>query len=148
MREQQKNGQVNQQIQRRPGLAVANPRATGGSFPRMREDFGAAVAVPAGFVGLTQSPPGRPDRRRRTATQETSTWNIQNRSRSDAENGSTTLPTVRGEHTGLRTGWDLPDLIRPLPRRNRKCQTRKARLLPHQPALVEYIYLSDRKSTR
>lgn len=146
MREHLKHGQVNQQIQRRPGLAVASPRATavGSRFPRIRLDFGAAVAVPSGFAELTQSPParGRLDGRRRTATHETSTWNNSNRSRNGVENGSTAIATSRGEEARLRTGWDLPDLIRPLPRRKRKCEIGKPRLLPHQPALVEYVYLS------
>lgn len=142
MREQLKNGQVNQQIRRRPGLAVASPRATEGRFPRMREDFGAAGADPAGFDKLTQSPLGRLDGRRRTATRETATWNGSNRSGNGTANGSTALATNRGEDVRLRTGWDLPDLIRPLPRRKRQCQAGKPRLLPHQPALVEYVYLS------
>lgn len=146
MREQLKNGQVNQQIRRRPGLAAASPRANavGSRFPRIRLDFGSAVAVPSGFAELTQSPParGRLDGRRRTATHETSTWNNSNRSRNGVENGSTAIATSRGEEARLRTGWDLPDLIRPLPQRKRKCEVGKPRLLPHQPALVEYIFLS------
>ena len=142
MREQLKNRQVNQQIRRRPGLAVASPRATGGRFPRRGEDFGAAGADPAGFDELTQSPPGRLDGRRRTATHETSTWNNSNRSGNGAANGSTALVTDREEDGRLRTGWELPDLIRPLPRRKRRCAIGKPRLLPHQPALLEYVFLS------
>ena len=150
MTEQQKNGQVNPQIRRRPGLAVAKPRPTAlGEFPRKAEDSGPAVAVPAGFAELTQSTQrSRPDGRRRTATGETSTWNISNGFRNGSlsgtlngsDNGST-APTGRGEKTRLRTGWELPELIRPLPVRQRHC-VRTPRLQHHQPAIVEYVYQS------
>lgn len=150
MGEQPKNGQVDQQIRRRPAVTDVHPRPTVERFPRRREDFGAAGADPAGFDDLTQAPHGRPDGRRRTATptaleeqpHETTAWNQPNRSRNGVDNDATTGATDRGERERLRTGWELPELIRPLPRRRRVCAAKPPRLLPHQPALVEYIYLS------
>lgn len=150
MGEQPKNGQVDQQIRRRPAVTDVHPRPTVGRFPRRREDFGAAGADPAGFDDLTQAPHGRPDGRRRTATptapegeiHETNPWNQPNSSRNGENNDSTTVATNRGERERLRTGWELPELIRPLPRRRRVCTAKPPRLLPHQPALVEYVYLS------
>ncbi|MCA9093703.1 MAG: hypothetical protein KDA68_09470, partial [Planctomycetaceae bacterium] len=58
------------------------------------------------------------------------------------ENDATSATTSRGERERLRTGWELPELIRPLPRRRRVCAAKPPRLLPHHPALLEYIYLS------
>lgn len=146
-----KNGQVDQQIRRRPVVAVASPRPTVGRFPRRSEDFGAADAATSGFAKLTQAPHGRPDGRRRTATHETAleadaygttAWNKPLDSRNgDAEDPSN-LPEKRREGTRLRTGWELPELIRPLPERKRRCHTRTPHILPHHPALVEYVYFS------
>lgn len=142
MTEQLKNGQVNPQIRRRPGFAVANARSTAaGAFPRKAEDSGSAGAVPTGFAELTQSTHrSRPIGRRRTATGETSTWNSSNGSGNGTGNDAT-APTSRGEKARLRTGWELPELIRPLPVRERRC-VRKPRLQRHQPAIVEYVYMS------
>lgn len=143
MTEPLKNGQVNPRIRRRPEIAVAIPRSTAvGAFPRLGEDSGSAGAVPPGFAGLTQSTHrSRPNGRRRTATGETAPWNNSNGSLNGTENGSTAMATSRGEKTRLRTGWELPELIRPLPVRERRC-ARKPRLQRHQPAIVEYVYQS------
>ncbi|MDB5341996.1 MAG: Replication-relaxation [Schlesneria sp.] len=142
MTEPLKNGQVDPQLRRRPGVAVASPRSTAaGAFPRGSEDSGSAGAVPPGFAGLTQSTHrSRPSGRRRTATGETATWNSSDGSSNGTGNDST-APTSRGEKTRLRTGWELPELIRPLPVRERRC-ARTPRLQHHQPAIVEYVYLS------
>jgi len=56
-------------------------------------------------------------------------------------NSTTALGTGREEKNRLRTAWELPELIRPLPVRERRC-LRTARLQRHQPAIVEYIYQS------
>src|SRR6185295_19130613 len=106
MTEQLENGQVNQQIRRRPGLAGASPRPTADGFPRRSEDSGAADAVPSGFAGLTQSIRSRPDERRRTTTGETAPWNSStNGSANGSTNDSTASATARGEKSRLRTGW-------------------------------------------
>lgn len=146
-----KNGQVDQRIRRRPVVADASPRPTVGRFPRRREDFGAADAATSGFATLTQAPHGRPDGRRRTATHETAleadaygttVWNKPLDSRNGDAEDPLNLPKKRGEGTRLRTGWELPELIRPLPQRKRQCHTHTPQILPHHPALLEYVYLS------
>lgn len=142
MTERLEYGEVNQQIRRRPGLADAKPRPTADGFPRRREDSVTAGAVPAGFARLTQSIRSRPAGRRRTATYETVPWNSStNRSANGSTNDATTLTTSREEKTRLRTGWELPELLRPLPVRHQRC-FHKPRLQPHQPAIVEYVYQS------
>ncbi len=104
----------------------------------MREDSGAAGAVPSGFARLTQSIRSRPGGRRRTATGETVTWN---NSLNGVSNGSTARVTNREGESRLRTGWELADLIRPLPLRRLR-YARTPRLQRHQPAIVEYVYRS------
>lgn len=53
---------------------------------------------------------------------------------------STAPGTVReGRLRRPRTAWELPDLIRPLPVRHRPV-SKQPRLLPHYPAVVEFVY--------
>jgi hypothetical protein len=59
-------------------------------------------------------------------------------SMNDSQNSSTAQATTREGKEGL-TAWELPDLIRPMPIRHRPTM-KQPRLLPHYPAVVEYIY--------
>lgn len=59
---------------------------------------------------------------------------------STSDNGSTARPTAR-QRRAIATAWDLPNLIRPLPVRRRPLQ-KNPRLLPHYPALIEFVYNS------
>lgn len=137
MQEQPQNSQDPQQQRRRPVQADAIPRPTAGCRPSSCSAPGAADAGPPGFAELTPPPRSRPIGRRRTATCETATWNSRT-------NGSTARPTVREGERGrdLRSGWQLPNLIRPLPVRRRERRRRKRRLQRHWPALIEYVYQS------
>jgi hypothetical protein len=59
----------------------------------------------------------------------------------NGDNSSTAQPTATTtrERKTIATAWDLPNLIRPLPVRRQPLQ-KNPRLLPHYPAVVEFIY--------
>jgi hypothetical protein len=48
-------------------------------------------------------------------------------------------PTAQRKRRGFGSAWDLPALIRPLPLRQRQ-RPKRPRLLPHFPAIVEFVY--------
>lgn len=135
IQEQPENGQAGQHQRRRPLAADALQRPTAGCRPSSCSAPGAADAGPAGFAKLTPTTRSRPPGRRRTATCETATWN-------GSQNGSTAQPTDRGggERRRLRTGWELPKLVRPLPVRRKRERRRKRRLPRYAAAIVEYVY--------
>lgn len=155
--ERPENRHVDERVRRRPSAADATHRPTVRRFRHIRDDSGAAGAGPSGFGDLTQAPHGRPDGRRRTATVATAPWNVSNDLTNgptngvvnngvvnNGANGSTAGETNRegGAEPRLRTGWELPELLRPLPRRRQRPTARTPKLQPHQPALLEFIYQS------
>jgi hypothetical protein len=60
---------------------------------------------------------------------------------SSTANGTTASSTVRERRRAGRTGWELPQLIRPLPVR-RSPRNRTARVLPHFVDVVAYVHES------
>lgn len=56
----------------------------------------------------------------------------------NSDNGKTAQPTVNPRRF-ITSAWELPALIRPLPVRRRPL-SRKTRMLPHYPALIEFVY--------
>ena len=117
--EQPKNGQVDQQIRRRPDGADAASRTTDGFFHS--HSFGLA--------GSQSSPKTRQSSLRPTPNGDHNNGSANSANRSTANHGKSRAATA----------WELPDLIRPLPVRNQPCR-RQPRLLDHHPAVVEFVY--------
>ena len=125
--ERQNNGQVDQQIRRRPLRAVATPRTTDG-FSHSHS-FG---------LRDSQSSP----KNRQSSYQPTPNDYHTNRSVNSVNDSNDSVPgatTRKGKAVTLRTAWELPRLIQPL-HRPRTRQVRQPRLLPHYPAVVEFVY--------
>jgi hypothetical protein len=113
-----KNGQVDQRIQRRPDSADAETRTTDGFFP----------SHALGLAGAETAPKNRRSSWRPTLN-------------GDHRNSSVNSSTATPGKSRPATAWHLPDLIRALPVRKQPCQ-RQPKLLPHYPAVTEYVYNS------
>lgn len=122
--ERPKNGHVEQPQRRRPDPADASLRTTDGFFHSQM----------LGLMGSQGSPKSR-----QSSYRTTPNGDHPNGSTNSALNGSTTTQTARDRGAGIRSAWDLPDLIRPLPVRRRP-YLKRPKLLPHYPAVVEYVY--------
>ncbi len=122
--EQLENGQVDQQIRRRPLRAVATPRTTDG-FSHSHS------------FGLRDSQ-GSP-KTRQSSYRPTPNDYHDNRSDNSPNDNNDTATSSQGKAVALRTAWELPDLVQPLHRRRIR-RVRQPRLLPHYPAVVEFIY--------
>ena len=117
--EQPKNGQVDQQIRRRPDGADAASRTTDGFFH----------SHAFGLAGSQGSP----------KTRQSSLRPTPNGDHHNSSANSTNRPTANRGKSRAVTAWELPDLIRPLPVRKHSCQ-RQPRLRDHYPAIVEFVY--------
>ena len=125
--EQLKNGQVDQQIRRRPLRAVATPRTTDG--------FSHSHSF--GLRGSQNSPKTRQSSYRPTPNDYHENHSVNS---PNDNNGSVLGATTRkGKAVTLRTAWELPDLIQPL-HRPRTRHVRQPRLLAHYPAVIEFVY--------
>ena len=125
--EQPKNGQVNQQIRRRLVPPVGSPRTTPGGFS------------PAHSLGLRDSqssPQNHPESSSERPTPNGYHDNGSTSSNSD-KNGFSTART--GKTAPVRSAWALPELVQPLHRRRTR-SVKPPKLLPHYPALIEFVY--------
>ena len=116
--EQPKNGQVDQQIRRRPDPADAFSRTTDGFFH----------SHSLGLAGSQSLPKPRQSSLRPTPNGDHDNGSANSAKRSTANRGKSRA-----------AAWDLPNLIRPLPVRKQPCR-RQPRLLDHHPAMVEFVY--------
>lgn len=114
--EQPQNRQGDRRLQRRPSPAVASPGTTPGFFPSHTVGLSGAEAAPK-----TRGSSIRPTLNR---------YHV---------NSPTAPPTAWEKPGRLRTAWDLPQLIRPLPVR-RQHHERHPRQLVHYPAFIDYIF--------
>lgn len=117
--ERPENGQDTPRLQRRPSPADASPGTTPVFFHSHTLGLSGAETAPK-IRGSSHTGP---------------TLNGYH------DNGPTNNPTTLAIAAGKRRGgaWGLPALIRPLPVRQRK-KPKQPRLLPHFPALVEFVY--------
>jgi hypothetical protein len=124
--ERLKNGQVDQQIRRRPRQADALPRTTDG--------FGPSHSF--GLRDSQSSPPkavGRPSGRR------SNSYHANSSVIAEPAPNSTNGQTGEAKASWQRTAWELPDLIQPL-HRKRTRHVSQPRHLAHYPAVVEFVY--------
>jgi hypothetical protein len=119
-----KNSQVAQQLQRRPRSADASARPTDGFFHSH-----------ALGPGDSQSSP----KTRRSPSRSTLNSDHPNGALNGSTNGSTAQSLAAAGKSRLATAWNLAQLIRPLPVRQRPRQ-RQPKLLAHYPAVVEFVH--------
>lgn len=125
--ERPKNGQVDQQIRRRPLRAVATSRTTNG--------FSHSHSF--GLRGSQSSPKTRWSSYRPTPNDYHNSGSANGPN--DGNDAAPCAAPLEGKAATSRTVWELPKLIQPLHRR-RKHFIRNPRLLPHYPAVVEFTY--------
>lgn len=117
------NGQQSQRRRRRPAAEGSASRATDRFFP----------AQVRGLAGSQGSP--KTDRSPSRVTPNGNHHHGTNRN-----NGKPSSRTSRREKREVcRSGWDLPQLIRSLPIRRRRCR-RKPRMLPHYGEVVQFVF--------
>jgi hypothetical protein len=124
--ERPKNGQVNQQIRRRPPQPVGAPRTTSGGFSHSHS---------FGLRDSQSSPKTHP----KSSYRPTPNGYHDNGSASSGSDSNDSTAAKKRKGTPLRTAWELPDLVQPLHRRRTHC-VKQPRLLAHYPAVVEFIY--------
>jgi hypothetical protein len=117
--ERLKNGQVAQQIWRRPDSAVAGPSPTRGGFSQRLRDS-------------QSSPKTHPESGLRHDAKQ-----LPLNGRSDNGSNNTTAQRTNGRRE--TSAWNLDTLVRPLWRRKQPRPWRPTEL-PHYPAVAEYIF--------